>query len=299
MLITVLKSMWDIMWLIIKLLAYITGPIIIPIALLMISNVLYLRFFKGIRQPYGEHNKVKQSNIFKKIFWDFPKQWAKDYMTRNPEALREHGLIIYCGEQGSGKTSSLVRDTLMLQKEYPKVKVIGNLKYKYQNNELKHWKQLITYKNGIQGVIVQIDELQNWFNSKQSKNFPPEMLEVVTQNRKNRRVIFGTAQNFYMLAKDIRSQTREIRQCITLCGCLTIVIRRKPIMNNDGEIEKLKFKGIYCYVHNDETRNAYDTYHVIHTLAKDGFKEETDQIRATNDIKIEIEEKKKGIFAKK
>lgn len=75
---------------------------------------------------------------------------------------------------------------------------------------------LMSYKNGIQGVIVSIDELQNWFSSNDSKNFPPEMLEVITQNRKNRRIILGTSQNFYLLAKAIRSQATEVRRCSTL-----------------------------------------------------------------------------------
>ena len=44
-------------------------------------------------------------------------------------------------------------------------------------------------KNGINGVIVVMDELQNWFSSNDSKNFPPEMLSVITQNRKNRRMV--------------------------------------------------------------------------------------------------------------
>lgn len=75
---------------------------------------------------------------------------------------------------------------------------------------------LIDYKNDKQGVIVGMDELQNWFSSNDSKNFPPEMLGIITQNRKNRRIILGTSQNFYLLAKAIRSQATEVRRCTTL-----------------------------------------------------------------------------------
>lgn len=60
---------------------------------------------------------------------------------------------------------------------------------------------LINYKNGIKGVIVLMDELQNWFSSNDSKNFPPEMLQVITQNRKNRRVILGTVKTFIYCLK--------------------------------------------------------------------------------------------------
>ena len=30
---------------------------------------------------------------------------------------------------------------------------------------------------------------------------------------------------------------------------------------------------MYSFVHTDELRDAYDTYKVIHTLAKEGFKD--------------------------
>ena len=65
------------------------------------------------------------------------------------------------------------------------------------------------------GVICCLDEMQNWFSSNQSRDFPPEMLQVITQNRKNRRVIFGTAQTFNRLSKPIREQATEVRECHT------------------------------------------------------------------------------------
>lgn len=35
----------------------------------------------------------------------------------------------------------------------------------------------------------------------------------------------------------------------------------------------MKYRGMYGFVHTDELRNSYDTYKVIHTLAKEGFKD--------------------------
>lgn len=187
--------------------------------------------------------------------------------------MPHQGLIVYTGRQGSGKTSTLVRDMMLIQKEYPLCKVLTNLAYTKQDVALNHWKQLVDYKNGHLGVIVAIDELQNWFSCNQSKNFPPEMLQVITQNRKNRRVIFGTAQNFYLLAKAIRSQCTEVRECFTIFGCLTIVRRREPILDGEGNVSEWKNRGIYFYVHDDELRASYDTYKVIESLAKSGFQD--------------------------
>ena len=110
----------------------------------------------------------------------------------------------------------MVEFILRMQEEYPLSITTTNFGLKSQNKELKNWEMLIDYKNGKQGVIVGMDELQNWFSSNDSKNFPPEMLGIITQNRKNRRIILGTSQNFYLLAKAIRSQATEVRRCTTL-----------------------------------------------------------------------------------
>lgn len=125
------------------------------------------------------------------------------------------------------------------------------------------------------GVVVGMDELQNWFSSNDSKNFPAEMLGVITQNRKNRRIILGTSQNFYLLAKAIRSQATEVRRCATYLGCLTVVRRFEPILDSEGNVVKFKNRGVYCFVHDKELRESYDTWKTIENLKKSGFKEVT------------------------
>lgn len=206
-----------------------------------------------------------------KVFVDAPRRIIQDLFEQEPGDFGEKGVVIFCGRQGSGKTSAMVQYTLELQEKYPGLKVIGNLGFRKQDDELTHWKQLTEYKNGRKGVVVQIDEMQTWFNSKQSKTFPPEMLAVVTQNRKNRRLILGTAQNFYMIAKDIRSQCNEIRQCATFLGCITVVHRMEPIIDNSGEVKAMKSRGFYFFVHDERLRESYDTYRVIESLSKSGF----------------------------
>lgn len=295
MVLNIIKDLIEMAWNLGKWPLAIICSVIALFMILSYGNIFYLKAFKGMQKKAGEHNKIKKTRLIKKLFWDAPKQFALDYMNRDPEFFRHQGLIIYTGNQGSGKTSTMVRDIMLMQKEYPKLKVIDNFGYKYQNDELRHWKQLVDYKNGIQGVVVGIDEIQNWFNSKQSKNFPPEMLQIVTTNRKNRRCICGTAQRFYMVSKDIRTQCSEVRHCSTWAGVLTIVIRKEPVVNSEGEVEKEKFKGMYCWVHSKETREAYDTYRMIDVLSQSGFKNEQDQYRLQNKNvnEVVVETKKK------
>ena len=253
-------------------------PLIIFGALILLlgfSTFCYcVKFRKQLkaRAPSGSIPLPKRA-LWKKVFLDAPRQFVLDRANRPADFFPVHGLVIFEGRQGSGKTSSLVHYLTELQKQYPKLKVITNFGFTSEDAALTDWHQLIDYKNGYPGVAVGMDELQNWFSSKQSANFPPEMLSVVTQNRKNRRVILGTAQNFYMLAKDIRTQCTEVRRCITLAGVFTIVHRVRPITNSEGAVEKYEHIGFYSWVHSPEERDSYDTYKAIENLSASGFKD--------------------------
>lgn len=243
------------------------------LALIGFSCLIYaVKYRKQLRsRPRSGFVPLPKRSLFAKIFIDAPRMFILDRVNRPSNFFPVHGLIIFEGRQGSGKTSSMVHYLHDLQKQYPKVKCITNFCYSGEDCVLYDWHQLIDYKNGYEGVIVAMDELQNWFSCKQSANFPPEMLSVVTQNRKNRRVILGTAQNFYMLAKDIRTQCTELRRCLTIGGVFTIVRRLRPICNSAGDIEKYDHIGWYCWVHTPDERESYDTYKAIENLAASGF----------------------------
>lgn len=271
MILGVLKTLVQVTWVIVKIPLMILAVMLALFFLLCLIQYIYL-YCKGYRLKRGEHYYVKKENFFKRLFVDAPRRIMLDRFNRDPEFFRFQGLHVFCGEQGSGKTIALVEFMMRMQREYPKAKCITNLGYKYENTQLKQWQQLLTYNNDKQGVIVGIDEIQNWFAS--GKNTLPEsMLEVVTQNRKNRRIIVATSQVFTRMAKGLREQCTLIYEPITFLGCITWVRIRKPILNCDGDVIEKKRRGSYFFVHTEELRNAYDTYKVIHTLAKEGFKE--------------------------
>ena len=164
--------------------------------------------------PKGERRKIKKIPLWKNLFVLLPKRLVADYNARDPDTFTHKGVIVFTGRQGKGKTIAMAHQILQWQYEFPKCKVITNFAYTKQDDELKHWRQLTDYSNGPYGVIASMDEMQNWFSSNQSKDFPPEMLQTVTQNRKNRRVILGTAQSFNRLAKPLREQATEVRNVL-------------------------------------------------------------------------------------
>lgn len=251
----------------------------VVILILVFITCSFLAYFmlKGKRfKKRTVLSNYKKRGKFKRIFVDFPRRVSLDLLNANPDKFGEHGVIIFTGRQGRGKTVAMAQQLLDYQDKYPLCKVTTNFNYKYQDKVLNHWRVLTDYNNGESGVVAAIDETQNWFSSNQSRNFPPEMLSVITQNRKNKRIILGTAQNFYLLAKALRSQCTEVRECYTVMRCLTIVRRREPVLDVSGEVVKYNNKGFYFFVHSDKLRNCYDTYKVIENLKKSGFQKRSE-----------------------
>lgn len=248
---------------------------IISFILLLCSYISFLYLF-GFIKYYNKNFKkvsgVKEVFLFRR-FLLLPYYIGVDHARKNPNYFKPHGVIVFTGRQGYGKSISMFKYATDLKRDYPLVKIICNTFFTLSDYNLSHWKFLVNFTNGEEGVIAIIDELQNWFNSKQSKNFPPEMLSVITQNRKNKRIVLGTAQQFYMISKDIRTQCTEVREARTLFGRLTFVIRKEPIVDNEGEVLKMRFKGFYAFVQTDDLRNSYDTFATIKNLSDSGFYE--------------------------
>lgn len=285
-----LSMFWSMIRVFVDFLKYPLYFILICILLILISCAFYYvkGLLKGKRVPKGNRRRLRKPGLLEKIFILMPKQYIEDLFSRPADFFPYQGMIIFEGRQGSGKTISMVRYMKDMQYEFPDALCTTNLAYMDENKPLKTWTMLIDYKNGYKGVIVAMDELQNWFSSNDSKNFPPEMLSLITQNRKNRRIILGTSQNFYLLAKAIRSQATEVRRCATYFGCLTVVRRLEPILDSEGNVVEWKKRGIYCFVHDKELRESYNTWKVIENLRKSGFKE---NISRENDVKIVVKKK--------
>ena len=262
-------------WKTMKFFLWLMVPLYLFLALFGIAVfcwILYFRRKHGMEfRPSGAVRLEKRS-LWKQLLVDLPRRYALDILERDPDQFGIHGIHVFCGEQGKGKTISAVEMIQRLQKQYPKSKTITNFGLTTENDELVQWQQLLDYTNGRKGVIVGIDEIQNWFMSGQNR-LPVEMLEVATQNRKNCRVICCTAQVFTRVNKGLREQFTLVYMPHTFFNCYTVVIKRKPVFDSEGNVVDLKFRGIYSFVHTDELRSSYDTYKVIHTLAKEGFKD--------------------------
>lgn len=287
----ILKVISDILLFILKALGIAIAPIIIA----FILQLVYLLLFKKMRFKGITTAKKKKESFIKRVFILFPRQFWIDTINREPDSFRDYGVHIIAGEQGSGKTITLAYLLDKYQREYPKCKIRTNFNYTRQDGEINHWKDIVQNNNGIYGQIEVLDEIQNWFNSLQSKDFPVEMLTEITQQRKQRKIIFGTSQVFSRVAKPIREQTTFLYEPITILGCLTIVKKSKPQLDHDGIDKGRKNKNYFFFVHNEYIRNLFDTYRKVENLREVGFKSEADQLRSSSS-NITIQNKKKGLF---
>lgn len=246
-----------------------TGVIVVDLLV-----TYFLKFRNSKREVIGHINNIKEEGFFEKLFILFPNQFWSNFYAKKKGQFNEHGIIMFTGRQGQGKTLAETKYLNDMRYKYPNIKIATNYGYKFENEQIDHWKKLVSYNNGLDGVICAIDECQNWFSSNMSKNFPPRMLATVTQNRKNRRVIIMSSHFFTNVAKPIRLHCTQVRACRTFLGCITIVHKLEPLFNGSGDVIKMKGKGYYWFVHSNKLYESYDTYKVIMNLAESGFQDD-------------------------
>ena len=258
---------------------------IIGLVFLMVIINIIAGLVKGKKIPKRtEKSTFKQRNLFVRIFWDLPKAIARDFFSRNPDSMNIHGLYVFCGEQGAGKTIAAIQFIRTTLQKFPKIRVRSNISINFQHGKITHWSQSVNVHNGSIGQIDFLDEMQNWFSSNESKDFPMEMLTEITQERKKHKVIVGTSQVFTRLAKPLREQTRYLCLPSTFFGCFTVVRVFKPELDDTGKMIGKHFIRMYCFVHDAELRECYNTYEKVERLAKKGFKPATERAAMNGEI---------------
>ena len=191
---------------------------------------------------------------------------TKDFKKKHPTYFDPDGLLVFCGPQGSGKTISAVNYVRDLTWVYPKVKLVSNVDIKGINPvvefiEYEGIQSITSIENGYDGVIFLIDEIHLEFNSLESKNIPIEVMIEVSQQRKQRKHIVGTSQQFLRLAKPLREQIRNLVLCRNLFGLVQFnkLVDGNSIVENNGHIQMDVMKRSIWF-HTPDLYNSYDTY---------------------------------------
>lgn len=249
-------------------------------------------------------------------------------IARDPLYFRPVGIQAFYGEQGSGKTLTLIRFLQRVRRAYPRAIVVSNIKLNdmtaihFNGNKSALLEKLSTgfdttkvyifyqdkseyelvnryIKNEKFGVILVTDEYQNYFSNQDSRNVPPWVLEQNAQNRKQRRLHLVTSQDYDQIVKatrrrgDVAFKCRTYSLPFTSGGILTVywAFTSKLLdFDSNGVQNALKPLKMGWFFQSQKLRDSYDTYQVV-------FTGETDQSQFTQfnqNTNIQLNIGKKG-----
>lgn len=206
------------------------------------------------------------------------KVYNKEFRAEHPEYFDPDGIMVFCGPQGSGKTLSMIQYAYRLSLAYPDMIICTNV-------ELHDWppvrdiiqwegmKSLSEVENGFAGVLFLIDEIQLEFNSLESKQIDPSVMQEIAQQRKQRKHIVGTSQVFQRIAKPFREQFKYVVQCRKVLGvlqCNTVIDGQSAVVNDDGTIQAASVK-TYHWIHKPSLYQLYDTYAKVLRVNEDRY----------------------------
>ena len=194
------------------------------------------------------------------------------------KGFREYGFTMYCGRQGSGKTISVVEYLERMKLKYPGCQIYTNFGYVHQDAPLSGWEQLMDIRDES-GVIFAIDEIHSEFSTRAWNAFPPELLREISQQRKQKVKIVGTAQAYKDVVVQIRRQCFDVVESRTVAGrwtfqrCFDAEDYNCFVESNATAEKKFKIRRKYrrSFVQTDDIRGLYNTYAKIEAMRKAGF----------------------------
>lgn len=181
-----------------------------------------------------------------------------------------YGIYGYFGLPGKGKTMAMTWELERLRRKYKdKIYIMTNYFYENQDFEFNSWKQLL--KTYDKPLVLAWDEVQNEFTSRNFKDFPVELLTILTQNRKGNGVrILYSAQRYNRVDKVFRELTHYAIMCNTILGRLTRLRyyhwedyeQLNTTTNVDMKVKIRQTKTI-SFVQSDKLRNLYNSYKML------------------------------------
>jgi hypothetical protein len=211
------------------------------------------------------------------VFQFFPFLWCKIKDTikyyKNKEWLifNGFGLHFYVGLFGSGKTSSMVRDAYKLALRYPQMNILTNMKlfnFPEHTNiiQLTHYRQIITCPPD---TLILIDEISSIFNSRDWKKggIPAPLLSTILQVRKERKMLYCTAQRF----QHVDALFRQITFTVRVCECYRnrwnfIYVYDGFDYENANVMQPAEELEHYSFVQTDKIRALYDTSEMVQKM---------------------------------
>lgn len=239
--------------------------------------------------------------IRKSFKFDFKAVKQNRELSKDRDFFKPIGIQVFWGPEGSGKSIVMADFFHRIKSRYPKALILSNMILNNYNRldfdtaeELKQHVETMDVatdyifyqskeqyalinmhvRNGSLGVIVLTDEYQNYFSNQDSRNVPDWVIQQNAQNRKQRRIVLATSQDYDQLVKATRRRADVAFRCRTFGLPLTFGpilsvywgFNAKSIkFDGDGVMAPLRRLGIGWFFHTQELRDSYDTYQVVFT----------------------------------
>lgn len=212
-------------------------------------------------------------------YFDLFRWFLVDFLERDLHRgeFSEYGFTFFVGRQGAGKTISMVRYLDVMKERYPHCLIVTNFQYQQSDYIMTDWRDLLTIRNGTDGIIFAIDEIHSEYDSSKWNDVPEYLLSEISQQRKQRIKIIASAQFFTRVAKPLREQAVTVVSCSTWLKRLT---RNKEydaleyaLIIDNPLVAKKKIRPLRksSFVQSDFLRNSYDTYEKIERMKNTKF----------------------------
>lgn len=209
--------------------------------------------------------------LLRLIYWKI-KDIINSFKNRKEKQIHLFGIYGFFGLPGQGKTLSMTAELMGLRAKYgDDIYIFTNYGFKQEDKPFNNWRMLLeTYDKP---AVFAWDEVQNEFNSRDFKNFPIELLTLLTQNRKgNGKRIYYTAQRYSRVDKVFRELSFLVGDCRTIMGRYTRVrwfdtedyemLQSTPDVNKRM---KIKPRRVDKFIQTDLIRDNYDSYQMLET----------------------------------
>lgn len=219
--------------------------------------------------------------IKNKKLW-FPLELLKwvliDIIRGKPKKI--FGIQVFVGMPGEGKTIGMVTYLEHMRKKHTDLKVYTNFGYIHETEPITDWKKIYDIPKKS---IIAIDELQISFDSARWGEFPIEMIQIITQNRKRQIQFIASTQDWALININFRRLTNYVVQCrnyLHLDRWFRFNYYRPDVYELKGQITAKMTPPEWTehYVAGDDVYQLYNTEEIIQSINK----QEKARLKAAN-----------------
>lgn len=200
------------------------------------------------------------------------------------------GVYQFVALPGEGKTLSMVAHMERALKDNPDLLVATNFHYRRQHYQIDHWSDIITVALEARKLgrpcIVAMDEIHVTFDASDWRKFPPELLALLSFNRKFSLQFLCSAQIYERIPRKIRDIANYTVICKNVWKADRYFVNYYFEKNNyeasfAGKRAKAEF--IRDFVADDDLYSLYDTLEQVENMTAKA-KEEEEKKKAAFDM---------------